>query len=159
MPPLTRGLKVGKYWWVILKIDAVHRWETTLLFYLYFKWEDPFFCANVVHRYQKTLLCPQISKDIAKSVCANTKWDTLMQICSLVPGDLVKLFIIRIQGQWWTGLKFYWRLLSFTTNFLDIRMSYSHNLKSKNLKAFAFQFFSTFYVIAFSYLGKQFTTN
>ena len=29
-------------------------------------------------------------------------------------------------------------------------------LKSKNLKAFVFQFFSTFYVILFSYLEKQF---
>ena len=32
---------------------------------------------------------------------------------------------------------------------------YSHNLKSKNLKAFVFQFFCTFYVIAFSYLENS----
>ena len=33
--------------------------------------------------------------------------------------------------------------------------SYSNKLKSKILKGFVFQFFSTFYIIAFSYLEKQ----
>ena len=43
------------------------------------------------------------------------------------------------------------------TNIL-FNKSDSHNLKSKDLKAFIFQFFSIFYVIAFSHLEKQFIT-
>ena len=35
-------------------------------------------------------------------------------------------------------------------------MSCANNLKSKNLKALVFKFFSAFYAIAFSYLEKQF---
>ena len=38
----------------------------------------------------------------------------------------------------------------YQTNFkIALIVSYSHNLKSKNLKAFVFQFFSTFYYCVF----------
>ena len=36
---------------------------------------------------------------------------------------------------------------------LILTMSYSHNLKSNNLKAFVFQFFSTFYVFVYGQIS------